>query len=110
MILADAKQSIIVLLLFCVKRLYCALLEKGSHALNINCYIKANFHIFLSKVANQFVCLFICLFINLNLLKHFHRFMLTLNTFEDAIQPLAVEMHMITCLLHAQHAFHQDNL
>ena len=36
--------------------------------------------------------------------------MLTLNTSEDAIQPLAVEMYTITCLLHAQHAFQQDNL
>ena len=50
------------------------------------------------------------LFIYLFLVKHVYSFLLSLDTFEDAIQPLAVEMYMITCLLHAQHTFQQDNL
>ena len=50
-------------------------------ALNINRMIKANCHIVLSKVANQFIYLFIYLC----LVNLFYRFMLTLNTFEDVI-------------------------
>ena len=51
----------------------------------------------------------IYLFIYLILVKHFYRLRLTLNTFEDVILPLAVEMYMMTCLLHALHAF-QDTM
>ena len=35
--------------------------------------------------------------------------MLTHITFEDAIQPLAVHIYVVTCLLHAQYAFQQHN-
>ena len=40
------------------------------------------------------ISLFIYLFIYLILVKHFYRFMLTLDTFEDVIQLLAVAMYM----------------
>ena len=54
--------------------------------------------------------LFIYLFVHLILVKHnVYRFILTFTTFEEVIQPLAVEMYMITCLLHAQHAFQPHN-
>ena len=46
----------------------------------------SNSHVFLNEVANQFIYLF-------DLGKTiYNSFMLTLNTFEDVIQPLAVEM------------------
>ena len=57
--------------------------------------IKANYLFFLSKVANQFdLFIYLCmyLFVCLFFVKHFDRFMLTLNTFEDAIHPQADHM------------------
>ena len=69
--------------------------------------ILSKWHVFLSKIANQFIYLlfinlfvFIFLLIHLILVKHFYRFILTCNTFEDVILPLAVEMYIITCFLH----------
>ena len=61
---------------------------------------KSLFHFFMHSFL--FVSLFVYL---LFLVKHFYRFILNLNTFEDVIQTLAVEMYVITFLLHAQHAF-----
>ena len=88
------QTPIIVLLLFCVKRLISALLVKGSPALNINIF---------SSIRLQ-ISLIVFLF---NFGKALLQ-ILTLNTFEDAIQPLAVEMYTITCS--SLHAFQQDNL
>ena len=70
-------------------------------------------HTFGIRIHTLFIYLhysFTYLFVHLILVEHFYRFILTLNTFEDVNQPLAVEMYMITCLLHAQHAFQQHKL
>ena len=43
-------------------------------------------HVFLSKIANQFICLFVCLFVYLVIyLKHVYKFILTFDTYEDVI-------------------------
>ena len=55
-----------------------------------------NCHVFLSKVANQFIHLFDFFIYLFNFGKHFYSFILTLNTFEDVTQPLVVEMYIIT--------------
>ena len=85
------QTPIIVLLLFRVKRLV--------DTVKIAMFSSARLQIII-----LFICLyylFIYLFVPLILVKYFYRSILTFNTFEDAIQPLVVEMYMLTYLLHA---------
>ena len=73
------------------------------------------FDVRLQIIFYLFIYLVICLFIlfsyfYLILANHFYRFILTINTSEDVIQTITVEMYMSTCLLHVQDAFQQHSI
>ena len=75
----------------------------------------------LTKIHLKFIYLFLCfyLFIFMYLFYFIYLFIyieiflciyVKSDTFKAFIHPFAVEMYMITCLLHALHAFQQHNL
>ena len=91
------QTPIIVVVIFCVNYL----VDIVKTAMISSLRLQTNLLIYCTYC----IYLFINLFLHLILGKHFYRFILTLNTFEDVIQPLAVVMYMIRCLLHVPHAF-----
>ena len=96
------QTSIFCLLLFSVKGLVDIIKMQRSVILKLDQIKQSAIFSYVWLQISLFIYCFICY---LFLVEHFFSFILTLNTFVDVIQHLAVEMYMMPCLLHTQHAF-----